>query len=207
MGRDTGPKCKECRREGEKLFLKGDRCYSRSCAVSRRANPPGEGPKKRRPRRSQYLLHLRAKQKARRIYGLRESQFRIYVAHAKNVKGATGEALLGMLEQRMDNVVYRVGFASSRQQARQLIVHGHFAVNGRASNVPSILLRQGDIVAVKPERREKVKAIVEANQDREIPVWLERNGDAMRLQVLGAPNVAEMGLGIAANLIVEFYSR
>jgi small subunit ribosomal protein S4 len=207
MGRDTGPKCKECRREGEKLFLKGDRCYSRSCAVSRRSNPPGEGPKKRRPRRSQYLLHLRAKQKARRIYGLRESQFRIYVAHAKNVKGATGEALLGMLEQRLDNMVYRAGFASSRQQARQLVVHGHFAVNGRASNVPSILLRQGDIVAVKPERREKVKAIIEANQDREVPAWMERNGDAMRFQVLGAPNVAELSLGISANLIVEFYSR
>jgi len=207
MGRDTGPKCKQCRREGEKLFLKGDRCYSRSCAVSRRANPPGEGPKKRRPRRSQYLLHLRAKQKARRIYGLRERQFRIYVAHAKNVKGATGEALLAMLEQRMDNMVYRAGFASSRQQARQLVVHGHFAVNGRASNVPSILLRQGDIVSVKAERREKVKPIIEASQDREVPAWLERNGDAMRFQVLGAPNVAEMTLGISANLIVEFYSR
>jgi len=207
MGRDTGPKCKQCRREGEKLFLKGDRCYSRSCAVSRRANPPGEGPKKRRPRRSQYLLHLRAKQKARRIYGLRESQFRIYVAHAKNVKGATGEALLAMLEQRMDNMVYRAGFASSRQQARQLVVHGHFAVNGRASNVPSIILRQGDIVSVKAERREKVKPIIEASQDREVPAWIERNGDAMRFQVLAAPNVAELTLGISANLIVEFYSR
>lgn len=207
MGRDTGPKCKQCRREGEKLFLKGDRCYSRSCAVSRRANPPGEGPKKRRPRRSQYLLHLRAKQKARRIYGLRESQFRNYVAHAKNVKGATGEALLTMLEQRMDNVVYRAGFASSRQQARQLIIHGHFALNGRASNVPSILLRQGDIVAVKAERRDRVKAIVEANGDREVPAWVERNGEAMRFQVIAAPDVTEMRLGIAVNLIVEFYSR
>jgi small subunit ribosomal protein S4 len=207
MGRDTGPKCKLCRREGEKLFLKGDRCYSRSCAVSRRANPPGEGPKKRRPRRSQYLLHLRAKQKARRIYGLRESQFRIYVARAKSVKGATGNALLSMLEQRLDNMVYRAGFASSRQQARQLIVHGHFALNGRASNVPSILLRGGDIVSVKQERREKVKAIVEANQDREVPAWVERNSDAMRFQMLGLPNVEQMGLDISANLIVEFYSR
>ncbi len=207
MGRDTGPKCKQCRREGEKLFLKGDRCYSRSCAVSRRANPPGEGPKKRRPRRSQYQLHLRAKQKARRIYGLRESQFRIYVARAKSVKGATGNALLAMLEQRLDNMVYRAGFASSRQQARQLIVHGHFALNGRASNVPSILLRQGDIVAVKQERREKVKAIVEANGDREVPAWVERNSDAMRFQMLGLPNVEQMGLDISANLIVEFYSR
>ncbi len=207
MGRDTGPKCKQCRREGEKLFLKGDRCYSRSCAVSRRANPPGEGPKKRRPRRSQYQLHLRAKQKARRIYGIRETQFRIYVARAKSVKGATGNALLAMLEQRMDNMVYRAGFASSRQQARQLIVHGHFALNGRPSNVPSILLREGDVVSVKQERREKIKAIVEANRDREVPAWVERNGDAMRFQMLGLPDVAQMGLDISANLIVEFYSR
>jgi small subunit ribosomal protein S4 len=175
--------------------------------VSRRANPPGEGPKKRRPRRSQYLLHLRAKQKARRIYGIREGQFRIYVARAKSVKGATGNALLAMLEQRLDNMVYRAGFASSRQQARQLVVHGHFALNGRPSNVPSIQLREGDIVSVKQERREKIKAIVEANGDREVPAWVERNGDAMRFQMLGLPNVEQMGLDISTNLIVEFYSR
>jgi len=175
--------------------------------VSRRASPPGEGPKKRRPRKSQYQLHLRAKQKARRIYGIRESQFRVYVARAKSVKGATGQALLSMLEQRLDNMVYRAGFASSRQQARQLVVHGHFALNGRSSNVPSILLRGGDIVSVKPERREKLKSIVGANQDREVPAWVERNGDAMRFQMLGLPNVAQMGLDISTNLIVEFYSR
>jgi len=207
MGRDTGPKCKQCRREGEKLFLKGDRCYSRSCAVSRRANPPGEGPKKRRPRRSQYQLHLRAKQKARRIYGIRESQFRIYVARAKSVKGATGNALLSILEQRLDNMVYRAGFASSRQQARQLIVHGHFAVNGRPSNVPSILLREGDIVSVKEERRAKVQPIVDVNKDREVPTWVERNVDALRFQMLAMPSVEQMGLDISTNLIVEFYSR
>ena len=175
--------------------------------MSRRASPPGEGPKKRRPRRSQYQLHLRAKQKARRIYGIRESQFRIYVERAKGVKGATGNALLAMLEQRLDNMVYRAGFASSRQQARQLVVHGHFAVNGRSSNVPSILLREGDVVSVKSERREKVKAIVEANQDREVPSWVERNSDAMKFQMLALPDVSQMGLDIAANLIVEFYSR
>jgi small subunit ribosomal protein S4 len=175
--------------------------------VSRRASPPGEGPKKRRPRKSQYQLHLRAKQKARRIYGIRESQFRVYVARAKSVKGATGQALLAMLEQRFDNMVYRAGFASSRQQARQLVVHGHFALNGRASNVPSILLRGGDVVSVKPERSEKVKPIVEANRDREVPAWVERNSDALRFQMLGLPNVAQMGLDISTNLIVEFYSR
>jgi small subunit ribosomal protein S4 len=175
--------------------------------VSRRASPPGEGPKKRRPRRSQYQLHLRAKQKARRIYGVRESQFRIYVARAKSVKGATGEALLSMLEQRFDNMVYRAGFAASRQQARQLIVHGHFALNGRSSNVPSILLREGDIVSVKSERRDRVKSVVEANQDRDVPAWIERSSDTLRFQVLGRPNAAQMGLDISANLIVEFYSR
>ncbi|MEW5826808.1 MAG: 30S ribosomal protein S4 [Candidatus Bipolaricaulota bacterium] len=207
MGRDTAAKCKQCRREGEKLFLKGDRCYSRSCALSRRANPPGEGPKKRRPRRSQYQLHLREKQKARRIYGLRESQFRIYVDRAKGVKGATGEALLQMLEQRFDNMVYRAGFASSRQQARQLIVHGHFNLNGRASNVPSILLREGDMASIKEVRRDKVRAIVEANEGRDVPAWITRNAETLTFQVVALPTVAQLGLDIAANLIVEFYSR
>ncbi|MEN6368737.1 MAG: 30S ribosomal protein S4 [Thermotogota bacterium] len=207
MGRDTGAKCKQCRREGEKLFLKGDRCYSRSCAVSRRTNPPGEGPKKRRPRRSQFLLHLREKQKARRIYGVREKQFRIYVARAKSVKGATGTALLSTLEQRFDNMVYRAGFASSRQQARQMILHGHFELNGRATNIPSLVLQQGDVGSVKEIRREKVKAIVEANLGRDVPPWIERNADAMKFQLIAAPDLTRTGLDIAANLIVEYYSR
>lgn len=207
MGRDTGAKCKQCRREGEKLFLKGDRCYSRSCALARRAAPPGEGPKKRRPRRSQYQLHLREKQKTRRIYGVREKQFRIYMAQAKGVKGATGKALLTMLEQRFDNIVYRAGFAASRQQARQLITHGHFELNGRGTNIPSALVREGDVASVKAGRREKMKAIVEANQNRDVPPWIERNADAMKLQLLAAPDLTRTGLDIAANLIVEFYSR
>lgn len=207
MGRDTGAKCKQCRREGEKLFLKGDRCYSRSCAVSRRTNPPGEGPKKRRPRRSQFLLHLREKQKARRIYGVREKQFRIYVAQAKSVKGATGTALLSTLEQRFDNMVYRAGFASSRQQARQMIIHGHFEMNGRATNIPSLILQQGDVGSVKEIRREKVKAIVEANLGRDVPPWIERNADAMKFQLIASPDLTRTGLDIAVNLIVEYYSR
>ncbi len=207
MGRDSGAKCKQCRREGEKLFLKGERCYTRSCAVTRKPKPPGEGPKRRRPRRSQYQLHLRAKQKARRIYGVRERQFRNYIAQAKQKKGVTGEALLTLLERRMDNMVYRAGLASSRQQARQMITHGHFELNGRATNIPSVLLREGDLVAVKEERRERVKAIVEAALDRDPPAWLERNADAMRFQMIGMPNVELTGQNIAANLIVEFYSR
>lgn len=207
MGRETGPKCKQCRREGVKLFLKGDRCYSRSCPVSGRSKPPGEGPKKRRARRSQYQLHLREKQKVRRIYGLREGQFRNYVTVAKSKKGVTGQALLMLLERRMDNMVYRAGLASSRQQARQMITHGHFELNGRATNIPSVLLKQGDIVSVKEARRDRVKAIVEANAGRDIPAWLEANADAMKFQIVAEPNVEQVGMTIATNLIVEFYSR
>jgi len=207
MGRDAGPRCKQCRREGEKLFLKGERCYTRSCPFSRKAKPPGEGPRRRRPRRSQYQIHLREKQKARRIYGVRERQFRNYVAQAKRVKGITGEALLVLLERRLDNMVYRAGFAASRQQARQLITHGHFAVNGRGTNVPSVLLRDGDVVAVKEGRRSRLKAIVEANQSRDVSPWIEANHEAMTFSIIAQPNVEQLRQSIAANLIVEFYSR
>jgi small subunit ribosomal protein S4 len=175
--------------------------------MSSRSRPPGEGPKKRRPRRSQYLLHLREKQKARRIYGVRERQFRNYMAEAKRRKGVTGEALLVLLERRFDNLVYRAGFASSRQQARQMIVHGHLEVNDRAADVPSMLLQDGDTVAVKEGRRSRVKAIIDANQGREVPTWLERNAEAMKFQLVSKPNVEQIGLSIATNLIVEFYSR
>ena len=207
MGRETGPRCKQCRREGEKLFLKGDRCYSRSCPMSRRAKPPGEGPKRRRPRRSQYQIHLRAKQKARRTYGIREGQFRNYVAQAKRKKGVTGDALLILLERRLDNMIYRSGLASSRQQARQMITHGHFAVNGRPTNVPSVLLREGDVVSVKEGRRSRVKTIVEGSRGRDVPAWLEANAEAMVFSVIAPPNVEQIGQTIAANLIVEYYSR
>jgi small subunit ribosomal protein S4 len=207
MGRDTGAKCRECRREGEKLFIKGDRCYSRSCPISRRNNPPGERTRRRRPRHSQYHIHLRAKQKARRIYRVRERQFRQYVEAAKRRKGATGEALLTLLERRLDNTLYRGGFASSRNQARQLVVHGHIEVNGRPTDKPSVLLREGDTVAVKEGRRQKLQPILEANSDREIPSWLERNAEAMKLQMVSEPKPDEVVHNIAANLIVEFYSR
>ncbi len=207
MGRDTKAKCKKCRREGEKLFLKGDRCYTQSCAVTRRNAPPGERPRRRRHRRSQYLLHLREKQKARRIYGVREAQFRNYVVQAKRRKGVTGEALLTLLEQRFDNTLYRAGFAASRAQARQLIGHGHFQINGRGVSVPSVQLREGNIVAVKEGRRDRVKGIVQANKDREIPSWLEKNSETMQFQVMAPPNLEEAGLTIATDLIVEFYSR
>jgi len=175
--------------------------------MNRKTRPPGEGPKKRRPRRSQYQIHLRAKQKARRIYGIRERQFRGYLARAKQMKGVTGEALIVLLERRMDNMVYRAGFAASRQQARQLIVHGHFELNGRATDIPSVLLREGDLVSIKEGRRSRLKAIVDANKDREAPAWLERNADAMKFQVIAMPNAELAGMNIATNLIVEYYSR
>jgi len=207
MGRDAGPRCKQCRREGEKLFLKGERCYTRSCPFSRKAKPPGEGPRRRRPRRSQYQIHLREKQKARRIYGLRERQFRNYVAQAKRKKGITGEALLTLLERRLDNIVYRAGFASSRQQARQLITHGHFVVSGRPTNIPSYLVREGDVVAVKESRASRLRPIIEANQGRDVSPWIEANHQAMTFSVIAPPNVEQIRQTIAANLIVEFYSR
>jgi len=207
MGRDAGPRCKQCRREGAKLFLKGDRCYSRACPFAGKPKPPGEGPKRRRPRRSQYQIHLREKQKARRIYGVRERQFRSYVGEAKRKKGVTGEALLVLLERRMDNLVYRAGLASSRQQARQMIVHGHFELNGRATNVPSILLRTGDVVSVKEGRKSRLKTVVEANSGRDIPAWIESNAEAMTFSLIAWPSAEQARLAIAANLIVEYYSR
>ena len=207
MGRIAGPKCKQCRREGQKLFLKGDRCYSQHCAINRRNTPPGERPKRRRPRRSQYLLHLREKQKVRRIYGIGERQFRNYVEYAKRQKGVTGEALLGRLESRFDNLVYRAGMASSRVQARQLISHGHFQLNGRATNIPSAILKEGDIVAIKENRRDRVKGILEANEKRDVPSWLEKNQEAMQFQVVSPPQVEQIGYLVDTNLIVEFYSR
>jgi len=175
--------------------------------MNSRSRPPGEGPKKRRPRRSQYQIHLREKQKARRIYGVREKQFRTYVAEAKRKKGVTGEALLMLLERRLDNVLYRAGFASSRQQARQMIVHGHLEVNGRSCDIPARLLNPGDMVSVKESRRSRVKAILEENKGREVPRWLQSHPDAMKLQVASLPDVEQAGLTIATHLIVEYYSR
>lgn len=207
MGRYTNPKCRLCRREGEKLFLKGDRCYKRSCAMSENASLPGERPKKRRSRMSRYRVQLREKQKVRRIYGIGERQFRNYMKQAKRKKGITGDVLLGMLERRLDNIVYRCGFASSRAQARQLIVHGHFGRNGRSLDIPSTLLNEGDTIAVKKGRRDRVKDIVEANKERQIPNWMEKNLETMECQMVAPPNVEEIGYTIATKLIVEFYSR
>ncbi len=207
MGRYTGAKCRLCRREGVKLFLKGDRCFSGRCAATRRPTPPGQhGRFRRRP--TQFSIHLREKQKAKRIYGIREAQFRGYVEAAKRWKGVTGEALLRYLESRMDNTVYRAGFASSRDKARQLINHGHFQVNGRHTNIPSYLVQEGDVVEVKPESRDKLRESVKAAAERRpLPSWLTRDLEGLRVQATGVPNLEELDQAIEVNLIVEFYSR
>ena len=207
MGRYTGSKCRLCRREGVKLFLKGDRCYSDKCAMNRRPFAPGQHGRYRR-RATQFAIHLREKQKAKRLYGVRESQFRRYVEMAKKRKGVTGESLLKILERRLDNVVYRAGFAYSRDQARQLVNHGHFLVNGRHLSVPSYLVKEGDIVEVRPQSKDKLRELIKgASERRPLPSWLSRDLEALRIQVASEPNVEELDQSIEASLIVEFYSR
>lgn len=209
MGRYTGPKCKLCRREGEKLFLKGERCFTGACAVERRNSAPGAPPRMRRGRKASiYGQRLREKQKAKRIYRLRERQFRNYVERAKRVRGAvTGDQLLLLLERRFDNIVFRAGLAGSRDQARQLVGHGHFTVNGRSMDLPSYLVNPGDEIAVKENARSKagLKEMLEGKSKSSVPAWLERFDDGVR--VLDQPQVSELEHTIKTNLIVEYYSR
>lgn len=206
MGRYTGPKCKLCRRSGIKLFLKGDRCFTDKCSFSHRPQPPGQHGRYRR-RATQFAIHLREKQKARRVYGIGEAQFRRYVEIAKQEKGHTGEALLRLLERRLDNVVYRAGFALSRDQARQLVSHGHFLVNGRHVNIPSYTLAKGDIVEVRPESRDTLREFIASCSRRPLPSWITRDLPALRIQVAEEPNLEELEHAVDTSLIVEFYSR
>ena len=174
MARYTGAVCRLCRRENKKLFLKGERCYSDKCAVARRASAPGQHGKARK-KVSEYGIQLRAKQQARRYYGVLEGQFSRYFDLAERKAGVTGENLLRILESRLDNIVYRLGFASSRKEARQLVRHGHFTINGKKVNIPSVLVKVGDVVAIAESSRssEKIKAVVEACSARPVPMWLE----------------------------------
>ncbi|MFN3347241.1 MAG: 30S ribosomal protein S4 [Candidatus Bipolaricaulaceae bacterium] len=207
MGKYIGPKCRLCRREGVKLFLRGDRCYSPKCALQRRPSLPGQHGRFRR-RMTLYALRLREKQKLKRIYGVREEQFRRYVDWAKEFKGVTGEALLKFLERRLDNVVYRAGFAVSRAQARQLVAHGHFRVNGRVTNIPSYLVEEGDIIEVKPQSKEKLKPLIrEIAERRPVPSWLTRDLEGLRVQVNAEPTLDELEHAVDTSLIVEYYSR
>lgn len=207
MGRYAGPKCRLCRREGVKLFLRGDRCYSGKCPVSKRPQVPGQHSRFRR-RASPYAIRIREKQKLKRIYGVREAQFRRYVEAGKKWKGVTGEAILKSLEQRLDNVVYRAGFAHSRDHARQIVGHGHFLVNGRPANIASHALGEGNIVEVKPQSRDKLREQIKASVERRpLPSWLTRDLEGLRIQVTAEPSVEELEQSIKMNLIVEFYSR
>ena len=208
MGRDTKTKCKKCRRARTKLFLKGEKCYTEKCPMEKRPYPPGESGG-RRSRSSQYRVRLREKQKARHIYGLREEQFRNYVEEAKKGKTATGDRLLQILESRADNIMYRGGLAVSRDQARQLINHGHVAINGRSLNKASYLAREDDKIGFKDNARKKdgVKDIISQNADRSVPEWLDKNQENGNVSVLFDPDPDEMKESIKVNLIVEFYSR
>lgn len=208
MARYTGAVCRQCRREGQKLFLKGEKCYSDKCAIVKREYAPGQHGRGRK-KESEYGIQLRAKQKAKRYYGVLESQFRKYFAMAERREGMAGENLLRILESRLDNVVYRLGFASSRAEARQLVVHGHYTVNGKKVNIPSFLVKPGDVVAISEKSRssEKIKAVVETCGARPIPVWLDENREALTAMVTRLPNREEIDLEVAEHLIVELYSK
>lgn len=208
MARYTGASCRLCRREGKKLFLKGERCYSDKCAVTRRASLPGQHGKGRK-KASEYGIQLRAKQSARRFYGVLESQFENYFTMAEAKAGMTGENLLRILESRFDNVVYRLGFASSRKEARQLVRHGHFSINGKKANIPSILLKAGDVIAVTEHSRnsDKIKAVIEAFGSRTAPKWLDLDRTNLTGRVIELPNREDIDCDVEEHLIVEFYSK
>lgn len=208
MARYTGPVCRLCRREGEKLFLKGERCYSDKCSVAVRAYAPGQHGQGRK-KNSEYATQFRMKQKAKRYYGLSESQFHKYFVEAERRQGVTGENLLRLLESRLDNVVYRLGFASSRNEARQLVLHNHFELNGKKVNIPSILLKAGDTVSIKSGslQSEKIKAVLETNGSRPTPNWLERVGDGKAGKVVSLPTREEIDTPVEESLIVELYSK
>lgn len=208
MARYTGPVCRLCRREGEKLFLKGERCYTDKCAVSRRASAPGQHGKGKK-KLSEYGLQLRAKQKARRYYGVLESQFEKYFDIATRKQGMAGENLLKILESRFDNIVYRSGLANSRKEARQLVRHNHFVVNGKKANIPSILLKPGDVIEVcqKSKDLDKIKGIIESNKSRVVPKWLDVNVDNFTVKVVELPSREDIDINIEEHLIVELYSK
>lgn len=213
MARYTGPVCKICRREGEKLFLKGQRCFSPKCPFERdRGYPPGEHGRLsrfRRRRTSDYLRQLREKQKARRIYGVLERQFRRYFREAERRTGLTGENLLILLESRLDNVVYRLGFADSRAQARQLVQHGHFVVNGRRTNIPSYIVRPQDTIAVREASRKRTyfKERAQKLDEGAVLDWLSLDAGTMTARVLNSPAREDIAVRLEEQLIVEYYSR
>lgn len=209
MARNTDPKCKQCRREGVKLFLKGDRCLTLKCAIERRNYPPGDHGMNMRRKVSNYGVQLREKQKARRMYGVLERQFRGYYAKAARQTGITGENLLRLLELRLDNLVFRLGLASSRQQARQLVLHRHFSVNGRTVTVPSYQCKPGDKIQIRGKSKELdvVKASLESRDTSSLVSWLNLDKDQMAGSVLSSPTREEIPVPLNEQLIVELYSK
>ena len=206
MGRYTEASCKLCRRAKEKLYLKGEKCFSAKCPVSKRPYAPGEHGKK--PSRiSEYGLRLRMKQNAKRIYGLLERQFENYFVRAERGKGVTGSNLLILLERRLDNVVYRLGFGDSRAEARQLVRHGHIMVNGKKVNIPSYRVKAGETISVKEKTRDRIKKVLEANPEKKPPAWLSVDPDKVEGKILRIPQRDEIDTLIEEHLIVEFYSR
>lgn len=208
MARYTGAVCRLCRREGQKLFLKGERCYSEKCSLNQRAYAPGQHGQGRK-KSSEYGLQLRAKQRARRFYGVNEKQFAHYFDIAARKQGVTGDNLLIILESRLDNVVYRTGFASSRAEARQLVGHGHFEVNGHRVDIASYRLSAGDVITVceKSRTSEKIKAVVEANASRPVPAWCDVNREAFTVKVVNLPERDQIEAPVDVQPIVEFYSK
>ncbi len=208
MARYTGPDCRLCRREGIKLFLKGDRCYTDKCAVEKRPYPPGMAGKKR-PRDSEYRVQLREKQRAKRMYGLLEKQFRGYYTIASAQKGITGENLLRLLESRLDNVVYRLGFAKSRDEARQIVRHRHITVNGSRVDIPSYRVRPGEVVAVAEKAKNLlvIKTSLIASEKIEVPGWLEVDIEKLQGKVLSLPTREQIDAPVREQLIVELYSK
>lgn len=208
MARYTDASCRLCRREGDKLFLKGERCYTKKCSVDRRPTAPGQHGQQKK-KLSEYGIQLREKQKARRFYGILEGQFSMYFDMASKRKGITGENLLSILETRLDNAVYRLGLATSRPEARQLVKHGHFTVNGQKVDIPSYLLNVGDVIAVREKSRTspKMKAIDDIAGSKVIPKWLEMDRENLKGKVIALPAREDIDLPIKEHLIVELYSK
>ena len=209
MARYTKSVCRLCRREGLKLYLKGNRCYTDKCAVERRQYAPGQHGQRRQRKASEYALQLREKQKIKRIYGLMERQFRAYFRKGDRMKGITGENMLTFLERRLDNVVYRMGFSDSRQEARQMVLHGHFCINGKKVTIPSYLVNQGEEVSVR-EKSQKIQRITEALESverRGVPLWIELDKSKFTGRVKNYPSRDELTVPMQEQLVVELYSR
>lgn len=207
MARIISPQCKQCRREGKKLFLKGERCYTVKCGVARRAYAPGQHGQDRRMRVSEYCMQLREKQKIKRIYGLMEKQFRKYYEEAVRMKGNTGSMLVVLMERRLDNVIYRSGLAASRRQARQLVNHGHFLVNGKCVDIPSYLVKEGETVSVKKDTSAYFKNLREVFKGSQAPSWMNVDEKKMEAKIIALPSEKEAELDVNINQVVEYYSK